>query len=196
MGKVDYETFISMLTELNEFINKWDSNYILEVRAIGGFAMIIHKELKHVETPRTESRDIDSLTNDYPEEVIQEIFKIGKKYGADDPDGWLNNHWNKTKEYQEEFEYFIKWQHLELNLSNIVVYYCDLESLLLFKIRAIDDRINLAKLEPRAQDVMDVVSILKAYGEKELSNIQNDRIASSLQYFESAVKYINDITGT
>ncbi|MBP5178406.1 MAG: hypothetical protein J6066_02415 [Lachnospiraceae bacterium] len=196
MGKVDYETFISMLTELNEFINKWDSNYILEVRAIGGFAMIIHKELKHVETPRTESRDIDSLTNDYPEEVIQEIFKIGKKYGADDPDGWLNNHWNKTKEYQEEFEYFIKWQHLELNLSNIVVYYCDLESLLLFKIRAIDDRINLAKLEPRAQDVMDVVSILKAYGEKELSNIKNDRIASSLQYFESAVKYINDITGT
>lgn len=41
MGKVDYETFISMLTELNEFINKWDSNYILEVRAIGGFAIPI-----------------------------------------------------------------------------------------------------------------------------------------------------------
>lgn len=193
MGKVGYETFINMLTELNEFINKWDSNYILEVRAIGGFAMIIHKELKHIETPRTESRDIDSLTNDYPEEIIQEIFRIGKKYGADDPDGWLNNHWNRTKEYQEEFEYFIKWEHLELNLSNIIVYYCDLESLLLFKIRAIDDRINLAKLEPRAQDVMDVISILKAYGEKELSSIKNDKIASSLQYFESAVNYINDI---
>ena len=191
MGKVDYNTFIAMLSELNDFIYKWDRDYVLEVKAIGGFAIIVHRQMKHIDTPRTESRDIDSLTKDYPEPIIKEIFRIGKKYGADDPDGWLNNHWNQTKQYQEEFEYFIKWQSLDLNLSNILVHYCDLEALLMFKLRAIDDRINIQKLEPRPQDVMDVLSILKAFGEKDILHVKNEWIASSIQYFPSAVSYIH-----
>lgn len=67
MGKVDYNTFIAMLSELNDFIYKWDRDYVLEVKAIGGFAIIVHRQMKHIDTPRTESRDIDSLTKDYPE---------------------------------------------------------------------------------------------------------------------------------
>ena len=35
MGKVDYNTFIAMLSELNDFIYKWDRDYVLEVKAIG-----------------------------------------------------------------------------------------------------------------------------------------------------------------
>ncbi len=70
MGKVDYNTFIAMLSELNDFIYKWDRDYVLEVKAIGGFAIIVHRQMKHIDTPRTESRDIDSLTKDYPEPII------------------------------------------------------------------------------------------------------------------------------
>jgi len=88
MGKVDYNTFIAMLSELNDFIYKWDRDYVLEVKAI-------------------------------------------------------------------------------------------------------DDRINIQKLEPRPQDVMDVLSILKAFGEKDILHVKNEWIASSIQYFPSAVSYIH-----
>ena len=61
-NKVNYDTFIEMLGELNQFIiEEYDSEYILDVRAIGGFSMIIHKRLGDIKGPRDMSRDIDSL---------------------------------------------------------------------------------------------------------------------------------------
>ncbi|MBR1649984.1 MAG: hypothetical protein IJ691_02350 [Lachnospiraceae bacterium] len=48
-NKVSFDIFIKMLGELNEFIaNDFDTKYILEVRAIGGFSMIIHKRLGEI----------------------------------------------------------------------------------------------------------------------------------------------------
>ncbi len=74
MNKVSFDIFIKMLGELNEFIAKdFDPEYILEVRAIGGFSMIIHKRLGEISGPREESRDIDSLTKAYPDEIIDKI---------------------------------------------------------------------------------------------------------------------------
>ena len=74
MSKVDYSTFIKMLKELNQFIvNKYNPDYVMDVRAIGGFSMIIHKQLGELESPREKSRDIDTLTGDYPHEIIEEI---------------------------------------------------------------------------------------------------------------------------
>lgn len=194
MKKVNYQTFIEMLKELNQFIvEQYNPTYILEVRAIGGFSMIIHRKLGNVDNPREKSYDIDSLTKDYPEEIVSEIKKIGAKHGADDADGWLNNHWNKTKNYNEEFEYFIKWKELkEVSLSNIKIYYADLESLFMFKLRAIDDRIVLAGAEPRQQDVIDVVSILKAFEVENLDNVSNTAICNTISYFPSAINYLID----
>ena len=101
MEKVNYSTFLDMLTELNSFIvDKYDPQYLLIVRAIGGFSMIIHKRLGAIDSPREESQDIDSLTEDFPDEIVTAIKRIGEKYGATDPDGWLNNHWNRTKNYK------------------------------------------------------------------------------------------------
>ncbi|WP_026493720.1 hypothetical protein [Butyrivibrio sp. XPD2002] len=193
-NKVSYEIFIKMLEELNKFIvNQYDAQYILEVRAIGGFSMIIHKRLGDIEGPRDMSRDIDSLTEDYPEEIISAIKSIGEKYGANDEDGWLNNHWNRTKNYNEEFAYFVKWKKLEeASFSNINLFYADLESLFMFKIRAMDDRIALAKLEPRQQDVLDVVSILRAFGIKDFDSIDNETIKNTIPYFPAAVNYLID----
>ena len=201
MNKVSFDIFIKMLGELNEFIaNDFDSEYILEVRAIGGFSMIIHKRLGEISGPREESRDIDSLTKDYPDKIIDKIMEIGEKYGADDADGWLNNHWNRTKNYNEEFEFFIKWRELEeVSFSNIVIYYADLESLFMFKIRAMDNRIELAHLEPREQDILDVVSITRAFGIKTFDDIPNEQIKSTIPYFPYAVNYLIDnniIVGT
>ncbi len=193
-NKVNYDTFIKMLGELNQFIIKdYDQEYMLDVRAIGGFSMIIHKRLGDIKGPRDMSRDIDSLTEDYPDEIVAAIKTIGEKHGANDEDGWLNNHWNRTKNYNEEFAFFIKWQKLEeASFSNINLYYADLESLFMFKIRAMDDRIALAKLEPREQDVVDVVSILKAFDIGDLDNIDNEVIRSTIPYFPSAVNYLID----
>lgn len=193
-NKVSFDIFIKMLGELNEFIaNDFDTKYILEVRAIGGFSMIIHKRLGEISGPREESRDIDSLTKDYPAEIINKIMEIGEKYGADDADGWLNNHWNRTKNYNEEFEFFIKWKELEeVSFSNIVIYYADLESLFMFKIRAMDNRIELAHLEPREQDILDIVSITRAFGIKNFDDIPNEQIKSTIPYFPHAVNYLID----
>ena len=201
MNKVSFDIFIKMLGELNEFIaNDFDSEYILEVRAIGGFSMIIHKRLGEISGPREESRDIDSLTKDYPDKIIDKIMEIGEKYGADDADGWLNNHWNRTKNYNEEFEFFIKWKELEeVSFSNIVIYYADLESLFMFKIRAMDNRIELAHLEPREQEILDVVSITRAFGINNFDDISNEQIKSTIPYFPYAVNYLIDnniIVGT
>lgn len=194
MNKISFDIFIQMLGELNEFIVKdFDPQYILEVRAIGGFSMIIHKRLGEISGPREESRDIDSLTKDYPDKIIDKIMEIGEKYGADDADGWLNNHWNRTKKYNEEFEFFIKWKVLEeVSFSNIVIYYADLESLFMFKIRAMDDRIELAHLEPREQDILDVVSITRAFGIKSFDDIPNELIKSTIPYFPYAVNFLID----
>ena len=90
-NKVNYDTFIVMLEELNHFIvENYDPEYILDVRAIGGFSMIIHKRLGVIKGPRDMSRDIDSLTEDYPDEIVAAIKSIGEKHGANDEDGWLN----------------------------------------------------------------------------------------------------------
>lgn len=192
MKKANYQLFIQMLQELNQFVfEEYDPNYKLDVRAIGGFSMIIHKKLGNIDSPREESRDIDSLTRDYPEEIVNKIKDIGKKYEMDDPDGWLNNHWNRTKKYNEEFEFFIKWEKLQdCDFSNINVYYANLEALFMFKIRAMDDSINLAKLEPREQDIVDVISILRAYNINDLDNISNDIIKNTIQYFPYAVNHL------
>ena len=194
MNKVGFDIFIKMLGELIEFIvNDFDPEYILEVRAIGGFSMIIHKRLGEISGPREESRDIDSLTKDYPDKIIDKIMEIGEKYGADDADGWLNNHWNRTKNYNEEFEFFIKWKVLEeVSFSNIVIYYADLESLFMFKIRAMDNRIELAHLEPREQDIIDVVSITRAFGIKSFDEIPNEQIKRTIPYFPHAVNFLID----
>ena len=88
-NKVNYDIFIDMLGELNQFIIKdYDPEYILDVRAIGGFSMIIHKKLGRIKGPRDMSRDIDSLTDDYPDEIVAAIKSIGKEHGANDVDGW------------------------------------------------------------------------------------------------------------
>ncbi|MBR1861484.1 MAG: hypothetical protein IJ796_06465 [Lachnospiraceae bacterium] len=194
MNKVSFDIFIKMLGELNDFIAKeFDSEYILEVRAIGGFSMIIHKRLGEISGPREESRDIDSLTKDYPDKIIDKIMEIGEKYGADDADGWLNNHWNRTKNYNEEFEFFIKWKVLdEVSFSNIIIYYADLESIFMFKIRAMDNRIELAHLEPREQDILDVVSITRAFGITNFDDIENELIKRTVPYFPHAVNYLID----
>ena len=193
-GKVDYNTFIEMLTELNEFIvEKYNPDYKLFIKSIGGFSMMIYKVKGYVNSPRIGSRDIDTLTDDYPPEIVEEIKRIGEKYGAIDPDGWLNNHWNRTKKYNEEFECLIQWNELkEVSLSNICILYSDMISLLRFKIRAMDDRINRAHLNPREQDIMDVISILHACRIKDLDNIKNPIIEEDFKYFPYAVNYLID----
>jgi hypothetical protein len=53
-----------------------------------------------------------------------------------------------------------------------------------------DDRINRAHMEPRAQDVIDVISILRAFEISDLDVINVDLIGSTIQYFPYAINYL------
>ncbi len=58
-NKVNYDIFIEMLRELNQFIvESYDPEYILTVRAIGGFSMIIHKMLGVIHGPLDTCRTV------------------------------------------------------------------------------------------------------------------------------------------
>ena len=59
MGKANYQTFLKMMGELNDYIvNKYDKNYILDIRAIGGFSIMVHRNLGHIDTPREKSKEM------------------------------------------------------------------------------------------------------------------------------------------
>ncbi|MCR4597553.1 MAG: hypothetical protein K5678_00805 [Acetatifactor sp.] len=60
----------------------------------------------------------------------------------------------------------------------------------MFKIRSVDDRINLAHMEPRAQDVIDVVSILRAFKISDLDDVGIELIRNTIPYFPNAVNYL------
>lgn len=62
----------------------------------------------------------------------------------------------------------------------------------MLKIRAMYDRIALAKLEPREQDVVDVVSILKAFDIEDFDRVGSEVIRSTIPYFPLAVNYLID----
>jgi len=80
MNKVNYDTFMKMLEDLNQYIAEhYTPDYTLEVRAIGGFSMIIHKILGEIDSPREKSQDIESLTDNYPKDIVEEIKRIGTK---------------------------------------------------------------------------------------------------------------------
>ena len=60
----------------------------------------------------------------------------------------------------------------------------------MFKIRAIDDRIKRAHLEPREQDIIDTVSILRAFNITSFDSINNETVKNTVQYFPFAVNYL------
>ena len=186
------DQLLTMLEKLDEWMVEHDRH--IEIRAIGGFAVMCNARANHVEWNRLSS-DIDTLTEDYPGDVLQAIDQIGNEFGTADSGGWLNNEWNKTMKYHDEFAFFAEWRDASslIKLRNVDLKYCDLETIFYFKMRAVDTRIRQGSL-PREKDVNDVIRILQFFKEKDIKHIKNAKMSTCIAYFPRAVEHIDSLT--
>lgn len=186
MKKCSYDDFIRLLKELDNLLS--EENISIDIKAIGGFAMIYWAK-EYNEKSRSTSRNIDDLSK-LSERVKTLISLIGKKEQIDE--NWLNDDWLIAKKEKEEFEYFAEWINIEKDkFKNINLSILDIETLFFFKMRAIDDKISRAEEPPRIQDVTDIILILKIMKEHDIYNIKNPKMRSCVQYFPEACGFIS-----
>lgn len=180
------DDFARLLKELDAFLI--ENEIYLEIKAIGGFAMIYWAK-QFNQNGRNSSRDIDSLA-ELDDKIIKQISLIGVKEGVDD--SWLNNEWLNVKKGNEELEYFADWHEVkDYDFRNINLYILDLETLFFFKMRSIDEKIELAKEQPRVQDVRDVYLIMKIFDEHDIYNIKNAKMSRCINYFPLARDFMS-----
>jgi len=124
------------------------------IRAVGGFALLYHEIRLSGYTV-----DIDSVTEDFPQEVMKCIEKIANKF--DFPTDWLNNY-NVLDNDVEAIEMMIDpdWIQIYPDLQNIEIYVADLNTLLRSKLLASDS----VQESGRLQDFPDLVTIFRKLG--------------------------------
>ena len=136
--------------------------------------MMYHEKETSLKMLRKGSSDIDTLTM-LPKQVATMVDIIATNNGVS-PD-WLNNRWFADNEYHEELEPYIVWKDSGFKFDHINLKIADLEGLFLLKARSVCDAIEFSgypndkgKLqnELRTQDVMDLISILRFFGESVL----------------------------
>ena len=207
MGKeLDIQEFMVMLHELDAAISK-----SITIKAIGGFAVILNSKALGLEVER-KSKDLDSLTKTWESghdnlgygdimEIVELnkkidniVWEIGNRHGCSESDGWLNNSWYDSKLFNDELEKYVEWiEYTEEKFAHISLMYADLESLFLFKMRAINDIVSgksSIHQEVRNNDVYDVLNILKIFNEKDVRNIKHPKLALALSMYEPAVEWI------
>ena len=118
-----------------------------------------------------------------------------KVLGLDlDCDGWLNNSWYDSKAFNEELEQYIEWQDFnEEKFKHITLKYADLESIFLFKVRAVNDVITGKSVihdRPRDNDMYDIIHILDFFNEKDILNIQNPKMSIAIEMYRPAIEWI------
>jgi len=126
----------------------------IEVKAVGGFALLYHGIRKDGYTV-----DIDTVSHDYPTEVTALIHEVGTAMGTEAE--WLNNTVvfnNDVATVEAMLEPF--WEKTDLGLSCISLYVADIETLLRTKLIAADD----TELTGRTQDMPDLLDIFIKMG--------------------------------
>ena len=188
LEKLSIDTFVDMLNQLDRrLMEKYGiCGCNIEIKAIGGFAIMHHAMQKHF-TSRIGSADIDSLTLDYEIGIQEEIMKIGQDNGA--PLDWINNQWYRLMTYHDNLESLITWEDSGYKFNNITLYIADLESIFLFKVRAVDIELK-SNRKPRQQDIIDVISIMQFYNQKDFLNINIPQMSKILDMYPEASKYL------
>jgi len=186
-----YKDFKEMLEALNEKLIEEDSH--IEIRAIGGFAMMCNALLLNFDS-RNASVDIDSYS-EYTEGIRVLIKGVAEEFDVNED--WLNTDWRDdyTSKYQSEDGVIIgldEWEWIpseDIVLSNITIFYANIEGLFAMKLRAVNERLVYEE-EPRLNDVTDLIAILAFFEEKDLNDIMNKSIRNLLEHFESARAYL------
>ncbi|MGN0438780.1 MAG: hypothetical protein ACI4F4_09680 [Lachnospiraceae bacterium] len=122
----------------------------IQVRAIGGFAMMYYRVNEHRYTI-----DIDSLTEEFDDCVLSAIRSVGLELGLEDD--WLNTDCALLDGFLDGLASEINWKKSRYIFKHINLYVADEIGLLRSKAKAIHD----GGLVPRSTDKKDLISLLK-----------------------------------
>jgi len=150
--KASLNVLIACLKLLDSKLSKTGTS--IEVKAVGGFALLYHGIRKDGYTV-----DIDTVSHDYPTEVTMLIHEVGTAMGTEAE--WLNNTIvdnNDVAAVEVMLEPF--WEKADLGLSHITLYVADIETLLRTKLIVADE----TEITGRTQDMPDVFDIFVKMG--------------------------------
>lgn len=160
------DDFKSALETLNEKLRS--EGITIEIRAIGGFAMLYNRLREGGYT-----MDVDTATQDMSENVMELIRKVAEEKGLDED--WINNDSYRLSEVTEIID-DLEWI-VDKTYSNIDLYVAEITSLLLLKVRAI----HYAGLVPRITDQTDLLDILAFLGIHSVEELKTNKLTKSIE---------------
>ena len=160
------DDFKDALSVLNEKLHA--HNITIEIRAIGGFAMLYNNLRSGGYT-----MDVDTATKDMTEEVQELIREVAEENGLDED--WINNESYKLAEVTDVIGK-LEWI-TDDSYSNIKLYIAKIQSLLLLKVRAI----HFAGLVPRITDQTDVLDILAFLGIHNIEEVKQNPLTKDIE---------------
>ena len=177
--KVSLKDFDKALQSLNEKLVSLGK--FIEIRSIGGYAMMRHGlRLDEQDTGYTE--DIDSITDGYEDDIRNLLVEVAKELDLL-PD-WLNSDSLYLPEVSE-VKNKLNWIE-DKSYSNITLYYADLLSLLLLKVRAIEG----GGLVPRKTDKNDMIKILKHMDVYSIQQLKNNKALDFIKQYQRCYEYL------
>ena len=160
------DDFKDALEALNEKLKA--HHFTIEIRAIGGFAMLYNNLRSGGYT-----MDVDTATKDMTEEVQRLIREVAEEKGLDED--WINN---DSYTLTEVTDIIGKLEWITDNsYSNIKLYIASIQSLLLLKVRAV----HFAGKVPRITDQTDVLDILAYLGIHTIEEVKKNPLTKSFE---------------
>lgn len=158
-------------------------NTKLEIRAIGGFAMMYHGLRDNGYTI-----DIDSLTYEFDLTVSKLIEEVGEELGLEDD--WLNTDCAMLEGFMNELAQEITWRDSKYVFKNIVLKVPDILGLIRSKAKAIHD----GGLVPRSTDKKDLIDLLKSIEVSSIDEINfNEELIFIKCQYDRCYKYLCDV---
>ena len=174
--KITIDDFKTALNELNTKLS--DNHIVLELRSIGGFAMLYNGLRRDGYT-----MDIDTATKNITEDIQKLIKEVANE--IDLPEDWINNDSYNLPEVKDALT-DINWKKDD-NYSNIELYIADIESLILLKARAV----NFGGKVPRMTDKIDLLDLLSYIGIQSMVELrENKKIWNIISKYSICIEYL------
>lgn len=133
--------------------------------------------------------DIDSLTREFDDTVIELIKEVGKELELDED--WLNTDCATLDGFMTELEPNIHWEKTEYKYNNINLYIADIIGLLQSKVKAVND----GGLVPRVTDKKDMILLLKMLNVHNIENLDKKETLKFIKNkYERSYQYLKNIT--
>lgn len=172
------KALISLDSKLSGVINTK-----LEIRAIGGFAMMYYGIRNKGYTI-----DIDSLTYKFDLIVSKLIEEVGEELGLEDD--WLNTDCAMLEGFMNELAQEITWRDSKYVFKNIDLKVPDILGLIRSKAKAIHD----GGLVPRSTDKKDLIDLLRNMEVNSIEEINsNEELKFIKSKYDRCYKYLCDI---